>query len=465
MTASADVLIVGGGPAGLSAAVAASGHGLRVTIVDESDQLGGQYFRQPRPGMEHRDHRPAGRRLIERVVDSGAEILTGWSVWGVDNQDLLVAPRRGGHSRRLQGRRILLATGAHELLLPFPGWQLPGVVTPGFALHTTASEGVAVGGRVLLAGTGPFLIVVAQQLLQAGVRVVGVAEEAVLVPTADTVRRSLPHPARLGQMAGLMGTLIRHRVPWWRGAHLLSVEEGTGGDRVARIRRHRSGGRATETVVTADVVCVAYGFRPNSELSRLLGCEWRLDPYSLSPVPVTDPFGKTSLDGVYSVGDAAGIGGAELAMAKADLAVADIVRREGLPLSARAVERRRRTVARLERFAALNRELFTPPFRALDDVDDDVVVCRCEHVVAGDVRDAGRSGWHDLSGIKGATRAGMGPCQGRECGTAVAALAGGSPAEYSPWSVRMPIRPVSLAAAARIVPNQPLSPSDSGSER
>lgn len=455
---SPDVLVVGGGPAGLSAAALASRRGLQVTIIDESDRLGGQYFRQPRPGMEDRDHRPAGRRLIEQVARSGTEILTGWSVWGVDRGDLLITPRRGGHSRRIRGRYTVIATGAHELVLPFPGWQLPGVVTPGFALHTTAAEGVAVGKRVLLAGTGPFLLVVAQQLLHAGVRVVGVAEEAGLALSRDRVRRAGAHPARVGQLGGLVATLVRHRVPWWRGARLIAVEEGSGGDRLARIARHREAGAPVEMAVDADAVCVAYGFRPNSELSRLLGCEWRVDPYSRAPVPLTNSYGKTTVDGVYCVGDAAGIGGAELAMAKAALVVDDISRLEGLPSDGRADARRRRGVSRLERFATLNCDLFAPPFAAMEGLDDDVVVCRCEHVTAGEIRQARQSGWHDLSGIKGATRAGMGPCQGRECGAAVSAFAAGPGAEWSPWSARIPIRPITLSGASTIAPWQPASP-------
>jgi NADPH-dependent 2,4-dienoyl-CoA reductase/sulfur reductase-like enzyme len=446
-----DVLVVGGGPGGLTAASLAARKGFRVTLLDESDQLGGQYFRQPPDGLGASGHRPKGRALIQAVHSSGVRVLTGWSVWGADGGELLITPRSGGTSRRIGGRHLVLATGAHELLLPFPGWRLPGVVTPGFALHTT-TEGVTVGRRVLLAGTGPFLLVVAQALLRAGTRVVGVAEHGRPTASAINLRRAVRHPRQLGQLGGLLTTLARHRVPWWTGTHLTGVTETTSGDLHVQMTRLSARRSRDRLAVYADVVCAAYGFRPNSELSQLLGCAHRFDLYSRSPLPVSDRYGRTSQPGVYCIGDAAGIGGAELAMSRAHLVVAAIAHAEGVAADDADVARHQRRVTRLESFAAFNRELFHPPFGSLSDLADDVVTCRCEGVTAGEIRQAARSGWSDVSGIKGSTRAGMGPCQGRECGAAVHALAAEAGAEPSPWRARMPLRPVGLLAASRIRP-------------
>jgi len=446
-----DLVIVGGGPAGLTAALTAADAGLSTVVVDESPGLGGQYFKQqPAPVRAREEHRPQGRRLIEQVLSLGVDVLTGHVVWGADETgSLLAAPPGGSATRRMTGEHTLIAAGAHELLLPFPGWTLPGVVTPGFAMHTAVVNGARLGERVVVAGTGPFLLLVAQELLRAGVNVVAVADEAPVTPDPDGVGRAAGYPRQLAQFGSMLATLARHRVPWWRATRLVRVEGGPDGVQRAVFSaasgdqpsgRHRS--------VAADVVCAAYGFKPNSELPLLLGCECRPDPVTGVLAPVVDAAGRTTVRGVYAAGDGVSIGGADLAMARAYLAVADICAAVGHPLPAAAIRRRQRTARRLTSFARLNSQLFPPPLHRLAELPDDVVVCRCEAVTAGSIRAAAVTGWHDLSGVKASARAGMGPCQGRECTVAVTAIAGELGATLTPvaWSAREPVRPVRLAS-------------------
>jgi NAD(P)H-nitrite reductase large subunit len=275
----------------------------------------------------------------------------------------------------------------------------------------------------------------------------------------------------------MLATLARHRVPWWRGTRLLAVEGGADGVRRAMFgsaRDDRPPGRPR--AVAADVVCVAYGFKPNSELPLLLGCECLPDPVTGVLAPVVDAAGRTTTPGVYAAGDGVSIGGAELAMARAYLAVADICAVRGHPRPAAAVRRRQRTARRLTSFARLNSQLFPPPLHRVAELTDDVVVCRCEAVTAGSIRAAAVTGWYDLSGVKASVRAGMGPCQGRECGVAVTAVtraAGGDQAasgqEAVPasaaWSPREPVRPVRLSSAIAIagsLPGDRLAPGGAG---
>ena len=175
MTDRYDVLVVGGGPAGLSAALTAAEAGLRVAIVDEHEQLGGQYFKRRHPALvaRHGDYRAEGTRLIAAVHQAGTVCLTGHLVWGVDDDGTtLLVTGADGVPRRLSASYIVLATGAYERVLPFPGWHLPGVTTAGFALHLATMDRVPIGQRVLLAGSGPFLLPVACALVEVGAQVV-----------------------------------------------------------------------------------------------------------------------------------------------------------------------------------------------------------------------------------------------------------------------------------------------------
>jgi NADPH-dependent 2,4-dienoyl-CoA reductase/sulfur reductase-like enzyme len=384
-----DVAIVGGGPAGLAAAAAVSHGQARLVIVDAAPRLGGQYWRH-RPGAEP----PALQR-----ARSAAEHIPDSPVWFAEAGFRLHTP-----SGVICAERVVLATGAHDRSLPFPGWTLPGVVTAGGAQALLKGQGVLVGRRVAVAGAGPFLLAVAAGLAQAGADVVGVFE-------AGRLRRYGSHPraispAKLAEAARYAAVLARHRVPYRPGHVVLAAHgaEAVEAVTVAGAGEHR---------IEVDALAISYGFTPQVELAVALGCDTRLDGDGSLVVTVDDDQ-RTSVPGVYAAGEITGVGGARLAQLEGTIAG---LAATGQAVPARAI--RQRHAAR--RFAAAMHDVHRPP-SWIEQLADDTLLCRCEEVSYRAIREAVELGGSDTRSVKLLSRAGMGWCQGRVCGYAVACL-------------------------------------------
>lgn len=453
MTGSCDVAVIGAGPAGLTAARRLAGAGLAVTLIDEQPQFGGQYYRRPAAAVAEQfgDHRPDGARLVAGVRSAGVDGRAATSVWGVadDRRTLLLCPSNGaGPVTELSARYIVVATGAYERVIPFRGWELPGVTTAGFAQHL-ATDHTAVGKRVLLAGSGPFLLSVACRLLTLGISVVGIAEAGRPYRPAWAKLSAARHTARMAEFLRYAATLVRHHVPVWQGRVVLSADPDASGAHVGSVTLASTADPAQPVAtVEVDALCVGMGFRPQAELVRLLGCVLRVDPRSGDAFPVTDDQGQSSRPDVFVAGEAAGIGGAQLAMAEGDAVATAILHREGRVAVAgtgRSLRRARKSAALIARIYPSAGELTGQLTAALDD---SVNVCRCEAVTAGAVRAATALAGRDVAAVKGLSRAGMGLCQGRECAATVTALSGADPA--APFAAQFPVRPLSLGSIAAL---------------
>ncbi|HEY3718469.1 MAG TPA: FAD/NAD(P)-binding oxidoreductase [Jatrophihabitantaceae bacterium] len=387
-----DVAIVGGGPAGLAATTAVHGDA-RVAILDAAPRLGGQYWR----------HRPGAEPAELWRARCAADHLPDRPVWFAEPGFALHTP--GGV---VEADRVVLATGAHDRSLPFPGWTLPGVVTVGGAQALLKGHGVLVGRRIVVAGAGPFLLAVAAGLAQAGAEVVGVFEAGRLRGYARHPRAITP--AKLAEGAHYAAVLARHRVPY-RSGHVVVAAHGT--DAVEAVTVARSGG-GRERRIEADALAISYGFTPQIELAIALGCGTRLDVDGSLVVTVDDDQ-RTSVPGVYAAGEITGIGGAVLAQLEGAIAG-----RVATGQSADPRTKRHRRAAR--RFATALHDVHRPPPSWPDRIEDDTLVCRCEEVSYGGVRQAVELGGTDTRAVKLLSRAGMGWCQGRICGPAVACL-------------------------------------------
>jgi len=455
-----DVAVVGAGPAGLVAATTTASLGLATIVFDESPSPGGQIYRAVtttpvrRPELFGQDY-SQGAGLVRSFRASGAEYLPATTVWAAARRaegfDLGISGGRPG--TRIGGtfaaRALLVASGAIERPLPFPGWTLPGVLTAGAVQGLLKSSALAPSGRVVLAGSGPLLWQVAWQLTNAGVAIDRVLETIPRGRLAEAMRHApgFMFSTYLARGLELVRTVRRRTSVVEHVAELQARGDG----RVEAVRYAVDGEWAE---IPADLLVVSHGVVPNVHLPAALGCEleWNADQSAFQPV--ADAWGGTSAVSVYVAGDVAGIAGARGAEARgrlAALAIAnalgriDVARRDQLAAPA---QQALATTLRGRRFL----DVLYRPAPAFLRPRGASLVCRCEEVTADSVRDAVRDGAATLHALKAATRCGMGPCQGRSClGTATEILAdelGVDPAVTAPPSIRFPLRPVTLAEFA-----------------
>ncbi|WP_327279118.1 MULTISPECIES: FAD/NAD(P)-dependent oxidoreductase [unclassified Streptomyces] len=468
--AAPDLAVVGAGPAGLAAAVTAAGLGLRVVLLDAGERPGGQYYRHPAPGLgadrpEALHHgwaafasREAGLRA--HVEAGRITYLPGHHVWtvvpgggGVWTLHAVAGPEE--EAATLHARAVLLATGSYERQLPFPGWTLPGVVGAGGAQAMLKGGLVLPGERVVVAGSGPLLLAVAGSLAAAGARVPAVVEAAGYSGYAGHVPALLRNPGKLAE-AATYGSALLHRHVRLLTRHAVTEAHGTGrveAVTVARLDRDWRPVPGTARRIPCDAVAVGHGLVPQLELATGLGCATRSSADGTAAL-VLDAEQRTSVPGIWSAGETGGIGGAQLALLEGEIAAHAIAAhaaaghaaagRAGGPAPAALVRRR----ARLRAFAEAMGAAHRPGDGWTGWLRDDTDVCRCEEVPAGRIREAVADlGARDARTVKLLTRCGMGWCQGRMCGPAVAALAGESAAaspggapDRRPLSCPVPLR-------------------------
>jgi len=448
-----QVLVVGGGPAGLNAAITAAEAGADVVLLDERGQAGGQYFKQPAvasvPSLERDRQIAAGSRLIERAHEAGVDIRLRSIVWGgFPGPEIRVT----GDSKPvvLRPDRLIVASGAYERGHAVPGWTLPGVMTTGAAQTLLRVSGVTPPGRILVAGNGPLNLQVALELARAGAQVAGLVESAPrpgLRRAAAAAGMLLAAPRLTLTGIGMVAALRRRRVPVYYG-HVVNQVTRVDGALVAElVRLDTEAGDAIHLEV--DAVCLGYGFHPDNELLRLLGCGYDFDSQCDQMVMRRDADCRSTVAGIFAVGDCAGPGGAAVAAAEGVIAGLAAARECGFACDNRIERTARRELARHRRFQTELCSLYDPAGSFSTPSTPDTVVCRCENVSSETLDAAIDAGCDTLGAVKRKTRLGMGPCQGRYCvPVALSQLSsrrGRAPEEFDIAAPRPPLRPLSLA--------------------
>ncbi|AQQ25084.1 MULTISPECIES: NAD(P)/FAD-dependent oxidoreductase [Burkholderia cepacia complex] len=464
MSAALQPVIVGAGPAGVRAAEALVDAGLRPVVIDENARWGGQIYRQPPAnaafvrgkrtlyGFEAAKADAVHRTMAALLphVDYRPNTLA-WSC-GAGRVDTL----QDGREVTVPYSHLIVASGATDRMLPVPGWTLAGVYTLGGAQVALKAQGCAIGRRIVFAGTGPLLYLVAYQYAKAGAHV------AAVLDTSPLRRQAGAAPALLRMPSIFAKGLYYHG---WLRAHGVAIETGVtlervlGDQHVTGLAWRAAGDSAQPApprVLDCDALGLGFGLRSETQLADLAGCRFGFDPLNRAWLPERDAAGRTSVRGLYVAGDGAGIAGADAAEASGRRAALALLDDAGIasrsPSGQPDVAALERTLARIGAFRAGLEAAFAPPAEQAARCPDDTIVCRCEEIDAGTLRRCVREGAAtELNRLKALTRVGMGRCQGRMCGDAaalvLAAETGRPLADVGRLRAQPPVKPFPISAA------------------
>lgn len=457
LASSYDLVVVGAGPAGMAAATLGAEAGLSTLLLDENPAPGGQIYRAATTtplrdasilGPDHAQ----GAELVAALRASGAEHRAGATAWSLDRDlthGVSLGVSLGGAARMIAARRVILATGALERPFPIPGWTLPGVMSVGAAQTLLKAAAMIPQGRVALAGTGPLLWLYAAQVKRAGGRLAAILDTTPRANWRNAARHVADFLRSPYALKGLR--LMREARAGTRVISGVEALDAYGEGRLEGLRYVAGGARGD---LALDALLLHQGVVPNVNLAMAAGVAHRWEEAQACFVPILDEAGQSSVPGVLIAGDGAGIGGAEAAALRGRLAARAVA--QALKPGAATPEAAglAGALAQAMRGRAFLDALFLPSKAFRRPARDEVIVCRCEEVTAGEVREAVAIGATGPNQLKAYRRAGMGPCQGRMCGLTVVELIaqarGLPPQEIGYYRLRPPVKPVTLDEIASI---------------
>lgn len=454
-----DVIVIGAGPAGLSCSAELGSKGLDVALLDEQATPGGQIYRNitkasPKQHAILGEDYTAGLEVIRAFKEAPVDYFPKTRVWQAEPTGDVYFSRNGG-SRKVSADYLVLGTGAMERPVPFPGWTLPGVMTCGGMSNLFKDSSLSPNEPVVLAGSGPLLWLVAEHLFALEAPMAAILDTTPVMQVFPALKHMPRALRRFGflmkgvkMIADVQITAMKRKVPIHRGVTGLRAE----GDE--RLERVLATCRKKELSFAATTLLVSEGIIPNTSLLRQVGCAHTWDPVQRFWHPDVSIDGRTNLPSVFVAGDGNFVHGAKAAEYKGRLTALTIAS------EMHRISRPEYIEQSGEVRKQLDRELFPRPFidamyaprKDLFTLADDTIVCRCEGVTAGRIRDLVEEGYVDHNEIKAMIRCGMGPCQGRMCSSAVfeiiATHSDLEPREIRQHRLRPPIKPVSLGELA-----------------
>lgn len=440
------IAIIGAGPAGIRAAQTLVAHGVYPVLLDEAARGGGQIYRRQPANFMRTPNQLYGfeahkASALHQTVDELREQIDyrpDTLVWNAEAG--LLDTLHEGRAARLAYTSVIVATGATDRILPVPGWTLPGVYSLGAAQIALKFQGCAIGERVVLAGSGPLLYLVAYQYAKAGADVVAVLDSSPLSAQIRALPGLLVQPATLAKGLYYRAWLTARGIAVHQGASLVRIE----GERRVQSLKWRN--KKSERSLDCDAVAFAHGLRSETQLADLLGCEFAWDPLNRAWLPQRDSAGRSSSAGVYLAGDGAGIMGADAAEMAGERAALALLEDLGYRVDPQRRAQLEQSLERIGRFRQGLECAFAFPEDWADRAADDLMICRCEEVSVGDIRQVVGEGHWEINRVKAHCRVGMGRCQGRMCGAAAAEIiareSGRNIQEIGRLRAQAPIKPV-----------------------
>ncbi|MBU8874941.1 FAD-dependent oxidoreductase [Reyranella sp. MMS21-HV4-11] len=451
LASSYELVVIGGGPAGLAAAALAARAGVSTVLFDENPGVGGQIYRAITTtpvkdrailGEDYWD----GATLADEAKASGALIVNGATVWSLDRQRL-VGVSLGGKARLIEAGRVIIATGSQERPFPIPGWTLPGVMTAGGAQTALKAQGLVASGRTVLAGNGPLLWLLAAQTLRAGGKIDAILDTT---PRRNWLQAMFHLPDfALSPYFG-KGLALLKEVRAKVAIHRADTIEAVGTDRVREVVFSGSGGTKRLPV---DLLLLHQGVVPNVNLANAAGVAHEWNDRQLCFVPVLDADFGSSVPGIAVAGDGAGIAGGTAAAERGRIAAIAAVRALKPDSVVPDTQAIRQSLQR-EEMGRSFLDWLNRPSESFRQPVGDTIACRCEEVTAKQVRDTAKMGCEGPNQMKAFLRCGMGPCQGRLCGLTVTELIAAerksTPDEVGYYRLRPPVKPITLAELASL---------------
>jgi thioredoxin reductase len=426
-----ELIVIGAGPGGIAAAVEAAKVGVTTTILDENPKPGGRIYGQFSDGFKLVNPKFLGPdyekgKVLLAEFDTFREkidYLQDALVFGTFENRIMTF-HQAGKGHRIPFNKLIVATGAYDRPVPFPGWTLPGVLTAGGAQTLVKMQRVLPGKNILFAGTGPLQLVVANQVLDGGGKVEAILEAGEINNWLKLLKGFSRNWGLLTDGLQYIRGIRKAGVPLLRRHIILEAR----GDRqveeaiIAEVDQDWRAIEKTRRVLKVDTICIGYGLVPSVELKRLVGCKHRYDPDLGGWIPVRNEDMETSVPGVFAVGDGAGVAGSSMAMFEGRIAGISIARSLGHLSSEEAAKRKKPYLSDMKKIRrlrdALDRISYPRP-GLFELAHDDTIICRCEELTLGDIKNAIGKGTIEMNELKRITRMGMGRCQGRMCAPAV----------------------------------------------